>query len=689
MQPVDGSEPSPDSGGQRAEMLGSPVGQPLVGLAFDHPRAKGFGEFAGVHVHGAGHPAKAVRGAGGFTLPTVPLFEFSQPGRIVSGGGEPGDLPLDHDTLAGGQAQVARWAVAFAETAFHARVDQRIGRRQGLEILQVNRRVGIENDPGIEQAPGIEDSLDLLHQPIGIAAPLLFNKRGHVAAGAVLGLERPVIGVHHHVGDVVHKAGVAVQFCGITEIGRKDEMQVAGQGVTENNGLPVTVLVKQSLQVQGGRGQAVYGKGHILDEHGGAQIPHGTHGGQQALADLPQVVTLDGVVRKNRRKDQVSPLQSPFVGPAAIGGAHRHPFFQCVGNGLDMGRQGGKISRLGFHQQGGGGGGDATNHGRHTCLSFHTAQGGPVHQFSGSHWQGLHPVCRPTGPLDLRKHHQGCGFKGWRGHSPVDDVGDKGQGSLGADHQVGDDVEGVDVVHQGVEAVAGGVLDLEFVSDPFGHGRVGLDPPGQFVQPVQHAAVGCCEGLSAVGIAGIQNGAVRQHDTHAVHGLVAVLGGAAAHARGVVGGNAADHGGVDRRRVRADLASVRGQDAIGPGADDARLEPDFPTVFEDLPLLPGFAGHQQHRIADGLAGQAGACGPEGDRDLLFTGLPKNSGYLGLGVRPDHDLGCQPIETGVGAVGQGAQGVRGHSGFGDERLQIVVKQAVCGVEHVCCLLVNSS
>jgi hypothetical protein len=135
--------------------------------------------------------------------------------------------------------------------------------------------------------------------------------------------------------------------------------------------------------------------------------------------------------------------------------------------------------------------------------------------------------------------------------------------------------------------------------------------------------VGGLEGCPAVVIAGVQHRAVRQHDADAVHGLVAVLGGAAAHARGVVGGNAADHGRIDGCRVGADLTAVRGQDPVGPGADDARLEADFFALVEDLPPLPRLAGHQQHRIADRLAGQAGAGGPEGDRNVLPAGLPEN------------------------------------------------------------------
>ena len=104
---------------------------------------------------------------------------------------------------------------------------------------------------------------------------------------------------------------------------------------------------------------------------------------------------------------------------------------------------------------------------------------------------------------------------------------------------------------------------------------------------------------------------------------------------------------------------------IGAGTDNAWLQPYFLTVFQDLRLLPRLPGHQQHRVADGLAGQAGAGGPEGDRNVSPAGLLENFGYLGLAVCPDDNFGDQAIKTGIGAVGQGPQGIRSQAGFGNE------------------------
>ena len=54
----------------------------------------------------------------------------------------------------------------------------------------LNETVGIiiEDDTRVEQIVGVEDALQLLHHAIGFLAPLVFDKRRHIAARAMLGL---------------------------------------------------------------------------------------------------------------------------------------------------------------------------------------------------------------------------------------------------------------------------------------------------------------------------------------------------------------------------------------------------------------------------------------------------------------------------------------------------------------------
>nr|GFD60881.1 hypothetical protein [Tanacetum cinerariifolium] len=75
---------------------------------------------------------------------------------------------------------------------------------------------------------------------------------------------------------------------------------------------------------------------------------------------------------------------------------------------------------------------------------------------------------------------------------------------------------------------------------------------------------------------------------------------------GIVGNDAADFRCMHGRGVGADFAPERRQPDVGLGADDARLEADLRALLAYLTPVPVVAEHDQHRIADGLARQAGA-----------------------------------------------------------------------------------
>ena len=87
-------------------------------------------------------------------------------------------------------------------------------------------------------------------------------------------------------------------------------------------------------------------------------------------------------------------------------------------------------------------------------------------------------------------------------------------------------------------------------------------------------------------ISRIQQCSIMKQNPHAVNGLVAVLGHTATHATGVVGGNAADHSGIDRCWIGADFAAERRQIAIGVPPDDTGLQTDAPAVVQDLIAVP-------------------------------------------------------------------------------------------------------
>ena len=134
-----------------------------------------------------------------------------------------------------------------------------------------------------------------------------------------------------------------------------------------------------------------------------------------------------------------------------------------------------------------------------------------------------------------------------------------------ADHQVRQDLGRAVVVQERVQAVAARVLGLELAADPARERRRRAGS--------RRAAPGAPRGARAArGAAGRRRRARAvsttapsgEHHHQAVERVVAVLRHAAAHARGVVRQDAADHGGVDRGRVGPD-ARAGGAPAAGSG----------------------------------------------------------------------------------------------------------------------------
>ena len=125
--------------------------------------------------------------------------------------------------------------------------------------------------------------------------------------------------------------------------------------------------------------------------------------------------------------------------------------------------------------------------------------------------------------------------------------------------------------------------------------------------------------MHAGGIFGVQAAAIGQHQTDARQGVVGVLRRAAAHATGVVGDDTADLASIDGRRVRADLAPERCEPGVGLGADHTRLQADLGALPANFAVVPVITQHDQHRVADGLAREAGACGTEGHRHAVALG----------------------------------------------------------------------
>ncbi|MND98602.1 hypothetical protein D3C80_909620 [compost metagenome] len=192
---------------------------------------------------------------------------------------------------------------------------------------------------------------------------------------------------------------------------------------------------------------------------------------------------------------------------------------------------------------------------RQTGLARHRAKGAPIHQLHRRHRRSFKARGGQTRLLRIPEHQQSRGLVGVFGHCIEHHLGDKAEGPLRANHQVGEDIDRVLMVEQSIDGIAGGVLEPVLVAN-FG-GKLGVRQHfgAQGREPGQQLRARGRKGGAAVGIAAVQHGTIGQQQGHGVQSVVAVVGGAAAHAARVVGGDAAKLAGVDRRRIRPNLAA--------------------------------------------------------------------------------------------------------------------------------------
>ena len=73
-------------------------------------------------------------------------------------------------------------------------------------------------------------------------------------------------------------------------------MEIALQGVAEDDRFVIAMPLEQLDQAVDALGQLLDRKGHVLDDHRGAGLTYRTHGGEGVLADLPQLVVDQRVV---------------------------------------------------------------------------------------------------------------------------------------------------------------------------------------------------------------------------------------------------------------------------------------------------------------------------------------------------------------------------------------------------------
>ena len=306
--------------------------------------------------------------------------------------------------------------------------------------------------------------------------------------------------------------------------------------------------------------------------------------------------------------------------------------------------------------------------------------GAKLDQQGGRGRRQLEPVLGRTGDV-LRGDHQGRGDhqldgggagldQGWNGlgggldavevkpgngrlrrlrHGLEDRLGDEAERALRADQQPAEDLDGLVLVEEGAEPVAGRVLDPELAPDALAELRADADLVADLRQAPGQLRLRLGEALGRVGGGGVDHGAGRKHEGERADGAVGVRRHAAAHAARVVGEYAADAGDVGAGRVWAELAALRSEDPVGMAEDRPGPHPGPSATVDHLHPTPMTPDVDQDPVALGLAAEARPAGPEGDGHLRGTGVVEDLGDIGGVARHHHRPRQQPVGAGVGRV----------------------------------------
>ena len=258
------------------------------------------------------------------------FLKFGEESRVKAGEPQARHLALHDDALARRERQAVGDAVHLTEAALDAAVDDVVGERHWLDVVNETLRVVVENHSGIEQPLGVKETLDVSHNLKRLVSPLVPHKRGHIAPRAVLGLERAVILVDHQFDNLLHQVAVARHLLWGVETLGDDEVVVALEGVAVDARVVVAVVDEHLREVFGGLWQVVDVEGDILDDDGGSQGSRAAHLREDAAAYGPIFAVLLRVAREACRHGEFKGPQGVF-NPPDVG----LEFVLAVGKGLD------------------------------------------------------------------------------------------------------------------------------------------------------------------------------------------------------------------------------------------------------------------------------------------------------------------------------------------------------------------
>ena len=523
----------------------------------------------------------------------------------------------------------------------------------------MGRRVVVEDRARVQQAVRVHEPLELAHHRVGRRTPLLLHEGSHVAPGAVLALQRAVVGVDDQLGERVHEAGVAGDLGRLVQGLGQQEVQVAVLGMTEDHTVGVAVRGEQGGQVDHRVGQALDRERDVLQQHRRPGLTGRADRGEQAAAHRPVLrlqLRIAGELPGHDQLEACHQLSSGLLEPGQL----RH-----VG-GAEVDEQPGCAL------------GQPGQVGRDTGPALDRPHRGPVHQLD-----------RGGTGVAQRHHGRAGGVHVREDQEPGDPVrkhdnrvehglGDEGQRPLGTDQQMPEDLQRLLEVQEGVEAVAGGVLARVLRPDPPAELGVGKDPGAQLEQAGSQRRLLRRERFGGSGSGRVDHRPGRQQEGQRGQRVVGVLRHAAAHPARVVRDDPADRAGGDARRVRAELAAVRLQGHVDPGRDRPGLDPHAQTVVLHLHPAP-VPGHlNQDPVALRLARQARARRPERQRDLASAAVREQLAHLARRLRQHHRPGHHAVEAGVGGVHHQLDGTAQHTLGRHDRAQLAPQPVRCPV-----------
>ena len=202
---------------------------------------------------------------------------------------------------------------------------------------------------------------------------------------------------------------------------------------------------------------------------------------------------------------------------------------------------------------------------------------------------------------------------------------------------------------------------------------VGADLVADRRQAGGQLGLGRGEALGGAGRGGVDRRPRGQDEGQRAHRRVGVPGDAAAHPARVVGDDAADGGDVGAGRVGAELAPVRGEDAVGVAEDRARLDPGSGAVLLDRDAAEVAAHVDEDAVALALAVEAGAAGAEGDRDPLLAAVGEDLGDVVGVAGHHHGLREEPVGAGVGGVADDVAGAGEDAVGAEQRLELAAQR----------------